>query len=167
MIERDSSEWWDRAHIFEENVKQKIEEFGWTGVGVFPTEEDDICPFTYTVGFTELDQPEVIIYGIPNDQAHMLLWRVYDLLEKGFIFEEGELYEDIFDKEYKATFRAVPGDGIPANVARVIYGDKVKLLQLVWPDDAGYYPWEGGWDCKFEQPVLADEPGHADLRGAA
>ncbi len=104
MIERGSDEWWDRYNNFENGVKEKIKKFGWTGIGIFPTEDDPGCPFNYSVGFTELGQPEVIIYGISNEQAHQILWRVYQLLQEGTTFTEGELYENILGNGFPDAF---------------------------------------------------------------
>jgi hypothetical protein len=144
-----------------EAVLTKIDEdiirHGWSTIGVFGTGEDPIVPFAYSVGFTELDQPEVIVYGLPAEMAHGIIGCVYDAIKAGEQLKDGAELGKILKEPYKVWVRAVPGDGSPANAARARY-ESVRLVQIVWPDRVGNYPWEDGYEAACTQPVLADRP---------
>lgn len=146
-------------------VKDKVDEVGWYVISVFPTEEDPITPFSYSVGFIEKGHPEVIIYGLPPTITHDLIGCIYDnITEKEKWYTDGDEGTEIVQDPYKVKFKQVPGDGRPAYIAKRLYGGSVPLLQMVWPDANHNFPWDEDWDDLDPQPVLADEPDHPDLQ---
>lgn len=133
-----------------ENARKMIAEHGWLGVGVMPTEKDKgTFPFTYTVGFTELNHPEVIVLGLPPAQAHHILHNVYSRIMDGEKFADGDKADEIITN-FSVSFKALPPDGAPLNMARQYYDmEELPALQLLWPDAEGYFPDDARCNPKF------------------
>jgi len=110
-------------------------------------------PYSYTLGLTDRELPEVVITGLPHKQAaDVLTWAASDLLGGGTL-APGK--------------RIRPGDGLLAEVVKVaepgahmevaadLYGEQLAAVQIVYTDRRGYWP----WDRRFRggrggQPVL-------------
>ena len=72
-------------------VREKIARFGWATQHV---ERDGIHPpWSYTVGLTELDEPELVVTGLPMERASALLHRVVGHTPYHAIPEPGEQVE--------------------------------------------------------------------------
>jgi hypothetical protein len=148
------------AELLEEQ-KANIERVGWAAVGVFPTTHDppETPHFTYSVGFHEtLDLPEVIVFGLGAETGHSLLADVYERGKAGETFEPGVRY-DGFLVDYPVEFREVAAPRRPLNMARAHYRpDDFPAMQLCWPDKAGRFPWEDGYDLPpHVQPLASGE----------
>lgn len=139
-----------------ERYRQLMDEFGWAVVGVAPTvAEPEGEIFTYTVGLSKWDCPELICFGLPLQQAADLLNGMGALVERGQALEA--------DMEVTAA-ASVPLRLVrmPStwrlSVARVLFDSPiltVRALQLVWPDADGNWPWSPDaprW-LKLTQPV--------------
>lgn len=136
-----------------------IEEGGWSHVMVV----GDVTrpPFVYTVGLTRLEgHPEVVVSGPDLDTACGVLHSAAEAVVEGERFAAG---------------REVDLDGVPLRVVAVrrpahlvvaqdIYATPghaglVPALQLVWPDDAGRWPWEVPWrEARTTQEVFGSSP---------
>lgn len=132
------------------DLKEQIEKHGWAGIGVFPDEgSENEYPFTYTVGFTGLDHPEVIVGGLPPSLAHSLLWTVYEKIVSGQTFEDGDESDEIIEN-FTVRFKSLPPDGCPANAARAYYErEELPVLQMVWPDAEGFFPDDARCNPKY------------------
>lgn len=137
----------ERRAAMYQKVERTIEEVGWYVVGVFPVAGGPPSPgFTYSVGFEKTwGHPEVVMFGMSPETAHGVLATIAERLAAGDKFEAGERYSELL-RDLDATFRAVPKPGKPLNLARHYYGRDIEALQLVWPDTAGKFPWEDGFD---------------------
>ncbi|WP_327023020.1 DUF4262 domain-containing protein [Micromonospora sp. NBC_01739] len=134
---------------FLRNQERIITTKGWAVTHVLPTDDDPdtTAPFAYTVGLTAHDHPELIIAGLPPLVAHTLLndlaQRIHDKAER---FTHGQRINDLI-----ADYDAIIIDGRPtedllpgAAIAR--YGrHQIRLQQIVWPDQQGQFPWDGGY----------------------
>lgn len=121
---------------------------GWSAMGVFGTEGQP--PFTYTIGLARnFDHPDLIIYGLPAEVAHHLFRTAIEMIKDGTRFIPGELYADIADKGFKLKAVEHPA-GNPLNWASWYYGHEAEAVQLVWPDKAGLYPGEDGFEEDYE-----------------
>ncbi|WP_328463542.1 DUF4262 domain-containing protein [Actinoplanes sp. NBC_00393] len=58
----------------------------------------------------------------------------------------------------RASVDGSPNDYLHPGVAFALYGrDKVRLQQLVWPDQHGRFPWESGYEYPpHTQPLIAN-----------
>ena len=128
--------------------------------------------FAYSIGLVRTyGHPEIIIVGLPMDVAHQIINDVGAAVRDGTRFKAGET-SDAFFNGYDVTFRAVPEYQYGAYLGwgRRFYGNsEFPVLQLVYPDPDGRWPWQEAVTPEFRelQPVLADEPEPLWARQAA
>jgi hypothetical protein len=137
-----------------------IDRVGWAVTYVLPTPQDPptTVGFAYTVGLTAHDHPELMIAGLTPAIAHALLndlaARMHDNAER---FTHGQRISDLL-----AGYDAIITDGtatadLHPGAAFARYGrDRVRLQQIVWPDQDGRFPWEDGYGYPpHVQPLIA------------
>jgi len=109
-----------------------------------------------TVGLTENGTPELVVLGLPEDVGGALLHEVVERHLAGFDDGDGVPLPDLLDGA-PPTLLPVHGPvaGLPACE---LYGARVRLRQLVWPDDEGRLPWHPGFAHPDLQPLLAEPP---------
>ena len=138
-----------------------VSEFGWHVVGV--QEENSSPLFAFTVGlFYQYLHPEILIMGLPHEVAHKLLASAKNIIHKGGSIQPWSALEEV------ASFplMALP---IHLNHYREHLGyatwfyeslpEPFPAIQLVWPDKAGVFPWQEGYDQRYFQlqRVLCEE----------
>ena len=116
---------------------------------IIMTETEKRVPMAYTVGLAEAGLPELVCFGLQPKDADVLN-PAADLLRKG------ELPLDTPFKGFTKqalVFKAVPPErGVGyVNWANARIGRPVKLIQMVWPDKAGQYPWSKKFDKRFRK----------------
>lgn len=115
--------------------------------------------FSYTIGlWHNFEQPEVLVFGLPDEVAHELLNAIADAADDGRKFLDQHRHEGLL-VGYAVRFVAVPAHAYARHLglARWAYeGDDFPCVQLVWPDKQGRWPWESGVRDGFResQPVL-------------
>ncbi|AIZ63143.1 hypothetical protein PK28_04570 [Hymenobacter sp. DG25B] len=141
----------------EDSIKRIIKEHGWY-VALF--EADTATPaFAYTIGlWKNFNHPEIIVFGLPTDTMHWMLNDAAELIQKeNPITVNADNYNIL--SEGPVQFRPVESSNIPDyfGYARWFYeyGD-FPAVQLVWPDNQARFPWNEGFDerYEFDQPVL-------------
>ena len=139
---------------------KKIRECGWFRTLVFSeTEEPD---FSYTTGFwvTAL-QPELIIFGLKKEIAHDVLWDMFRKAQAGLSLPIGKRTDEVFGNLPAYVFTVAKrhyADHL--GWSRWFYGGSdFTCLQIVWPDRAGLFPWQDGFDPAFKahQPDLTEK----------
>jgi hypothetical protein len=141
----------------DEKVKADVEEFGWH---VIKAEEDASGPgFAFTIGLTHnFGRPELIVFGLPPDVMHQILNLAGDNIractEK---FESGMKTTELLEG-YAWAFIEFPKSSYHDFLGYAIWfykGEEFDVLQCVWPDKAGRFPWEAGVldEFKKNQPV--------------
>ena len=135
----------------EQNFVAHIREHGWFRTRVFGDEEGP--GFSYTTGFSvHLNRPELMTFGMKNEIAHDLFWGLFRYAEQGNILPIGSRTGDAFSNLPAYAFH-VSKKYYPDFLgwSRWFYGgDDFACLQIVWPDRAGKFPWEVGFDPKFQ-----------------
>ncbi|XVV10915.1 DUF4262 domain-containing protein [Actinoplanes sp. CA-131856] len=139
--------------------REIIDRAGWSVVHVFPSPDDPsaCAPFTYTVGLTTHGHPELLLSGLRPDIAQSLLndlaRRVYDRSER---FAHGQHLTDVLVGYDAVIVDGPPNDDLHPGVAFALYGDgKVRVQQLVWPDEHGRFPWQDGYGYPpHAQPLI-------------
>lgn len=123
-----------------------VHQNGWAVQGVSGRQ-----PFAYTVGLTDCGLPELVITGMDEVAAATVLNAVAgqvlraDLVIGTRVHLCGLALEVIH----------VDRPELHLLTAMTLYGDDVRGLQLVWPDDRGRYPWEAGYRSRRAgQPLL-------------
>lgn len=136
----------------------EVKEYGWHVIGV---EEGEEGPgFSYTIGlFYTFDHPEIIVFGLDVRLMHQIVNGIGEQIKKGARFEHlneaGDVlegYNVIFQEVQREHYREYLG------FARWFYqGDDFPVLQCVWPDKAGRYPWHPAAHKNFvtKQRVLS------------
>ncbi len=119
--------------------------------------------YSYTVGLWEsFQQPEVVVFGMPEDVAQDLLDALADDASEGRVFQAGERHDGLL-VGYPVRFFAVP-PALKAShfdvIAWAYEGADVPVVQLVWPDKQGRWPWDADVRDGFAeaQPVPGREP---------
>jgi len=129
-----------------------IERVGWSVLGI---EGDEEGPgFAYSLGiFHTLNHPEILIMGLRMTTAQQLINDIGVAVRAGRRFEAGARSDD-FAEGFPLVFVAVAPQWYRKYVgyARWFYrGSTFPLLQCVWPDKQGLFPWEAEYDSRFFQ----------------
>ena len=134
----------------ERNFVDGIRTHGWMQTQAL--DEDDKPGFCFTTGFqASIGHPEIICFKIDREVANEIFWLLYRCARNGkpvprSVRTAGVLRRDdayVFPVA-KRHFAAYLG------WSRWFYrGDDFKCLQIVWPDEAGVFPWEDGFDSKY------------------
>lgn len=145
----------------EQRVIDDVQRCGWHIVAI----EDGPGPqFAYSIGlFHTLGQPEIIMFGLRSTTAGKIINTIGEEMRKGAKFEDWHESDQILDG-YSCIFRKVDPDLYSEYVGYAMWfyrPDKFPVLQCVWPDKAGRYPWQPGVTAEFfeRQPILAQRQG--------
>ena len=147
------------------DIDKRIGKHGWTAVYVGDYEQAPT--WVYTIGLTEtLNQPEVVLFDIPQADANSLLWTVAEALKEGSLtLVDGLPWPE--DADSKMIWRKVhpsqidsPDTWFAAALGRRRNQRKgaggLEVFQLVLPDREGRSPWDVGYDetVRVRQPAL-------------
>jgi hypothetical protein len=145
---------------FIRRMEQRIDQQGWAVLTHFPADDHAHASFAYTIGLTAQGGPEVIIAGLdPTLSEHLLNDLARRVVERAQRFTAGQRISDVLDG-YDAVLVEGPAAGVlrPA-AAYVRYGENVvRLLQVVWPDARGRFPWEPGCTLSLHAQPLIGQP---------
>lgn len=142
----------------EQKVFDDIKRHGWS---VFGVAADENSPgFAYSIGlWHHYNHPEIILFGLPFPVMGKIINSIGDRVKAGTQFETGKPYSDIF-QGYPCIFETVAQVQLEKFLcwASWFYGyqGQFTALQCFWPDQAGKFPWDEGFDSKFFpfQPLL-------------
>jgi hypothetical protein len=145
----------------EQKVLDDIREFG---QHVLAVAEDDEGPgFIYSIGlFENYAHPEIIIIGLRQELAHLLINNIAFDIKEGKTFTPGEFHEGVLD-DFLCYFAAVHPEHYRDFVgwARWYYGgDDFPLVQCIYPTTNGVFPWEKDFpeNSKWSCQMLASPP---------
>lgn len=117
--------------------------------------------YSYTVGLTALDHPELLMAGLDCDSRHYLLNELAVQVRAGRRYRPGDTGS--VDMSYDVTLVGpVDADGdfmYPISAVRGIFPDAGPALQAVFPDGRHRLPWQEGYDMDVDQPLLGPVPG--------
>jgi hypothetical protein len=100
-----------------------------------------------------MHHPEVVVYGLPTDNAQGFLNDIGQLVKDGQQFTPGLITTDFTENALPMAFMAVQ-DTIELTAVERVYGH-VDALQLVWPNASGIFPWQPGYGLRPSvQPLL-------------
>ncbi|MFI5714054.1 DUF4262 domain-containing protein [Kribbella sp. NPDC051620] len=135
-----------------------IDRHGWAVRHVGAGDQPGEAAFSYTVGLTALDHPEVVVVGMPFEHSQGFLNLIGSLVREGRTFLPGTTTHDLTDGSYVAFITVTDIDELTA--VDQIYGS-VEALQMIWPDSRGKMPWDDGYkNGPLAQPFLGPLPGH-------
>ena len=124
-------------------------------------ESDGYNPsFGYSIGlYKGLGHPELIIIGLDYASTVSIINIAKEEIEKGIKFMEGVNYH-AFLNDYPVQFIEVKPEYYPDYLGYAQWYNNRSInfptLQVVWPDNAGIFPWDLGFNehFKFKQPLL-------------
>lgn len=150
----------DAVSALLEQSRAMIRDHGFMVTGVFPTAERPGTEFAYTAGLTAVGAPELLIVGLPVQPSYELLAALARRVLDGTRWLNGHVLADLLADDYHAV--VVDGTapaGMPLSVANQLYGHgRVRVQQVVWPDDNGFHPWDALWSCDAPQPTIGRPP---------
>ena len=127
-----------------------VKKFGWHVIMV--PADDEGPSFGYTVGvFKSFGHAELVMVGLKVEALHAFLNLIVGEVKAGKRFEVGPRYPEIIEG-YECCFRSVHLSQFDEYFGQAIrfYGDKnFPVLQCVYPDKAGRFPWEDGCSPGF------------------
>lgn len=130
------------------------------GVQLFHDEDDDAhSSRSFTLGLWHMRQrPEIVALGLPEELASQVLELVVDDVEDGVVYEADQKHDGIVHG-YPVWFGKVTREQVEALLPEIAhaYGTSdVPVLQLVYPDKQGRWPWDADVREGFRdsQPVL-------------
>ncbi|OJF14362.1 DUF4262 domain-containing protein [Couchioplanes caeruleus] len=110
----------------------------------------------YTIGLTDHDHPELILFGLPPDISRPVLHTVAgDVIARRRTCVAGQRADDVLEG-HQVQFVAVTEPDRHLPVAAQFYagtGAALQALQLVWPDRYHRWPWQPGTHVD-DMPVL-------------
>jgi len=135
-----------------DKIDSAIEEQGWAYV--MTSQSPGSVPFLYTIGLTEMDLPELVIFGLDQPTARAIAERAMEKLKQlkrsGHPIQDGLIGDQVIAGS-PVVFREIPWGKAASyvRVAKARYQRKLEVMQIVLPDANGRFPWEPGCDEQF------------------
>jgi len=152
---------------YERDVVAKVRKYGWFQLRVVGDEKSPLS-FSYTTGFWRtLGAPEILLFSLPEQTAHNVLWDVFRYLKSGQRPQAGVPVSGIFGNA-NAVFLPVARRNYQTymRTTRWFYGhEDFPCFQLFWPDRQGRFPWEAEFEVEFrkDQPDLTARGWSAEI----
>jgi hypothetical protein len=140
-----------------------IEDQGWVAVPVDAQEgPPPVAGYTYTVGFTTaFGRPEVAIFGLQAVAARGLLGLIADQHAGGVELPVDAVFVGLLENDLPCALLPVDLEahgGLFPDASALLdrAGEPWQLLQFVWPDRNGRFPWDQDYDPRLRvaQPVV-------------
>jgi hypothetical protein len=134
-----------------------VEQHQWVVLKITP---DRAPEYAYSVGLTKsFAHPELVVVGLDDETMQELINDIGNAIESGRAFRDGDVSAD-FLQGYDVAFRSVPAHLHAAQFAWAerYYGDApFSVLQIVYPDRKGRWPWDADVDPELRkgQPLLS------------
>lgn len=140
----------DQLDQAERSFVDNVRQHGWLRTAALAEEAKP--GFSYTTGFAvSAGRPELMIFSTADEVAHEMFWVLFRRARAGEALPIG--------RRTSAFFSNLPAYAFPIakrhfadylGWSRWFYrGDEFSCLQIVWPDRAGVFPWEAGFDEEF------------------
>lgn len=140
-----------------ESLEQMIEKFGHAVVATRIDIPEGELSLSFTVGLSRQGLPELMAFALPDHVAQVMLNASADRLREGRLPTDVGLSEiaDPLDVVFKkAAIERVREVSLALEALAGVDGPEV--LQMVWPDKAGCFPWDAGFDetLRAYQPLM-------------
>ena len=136
---------------------EDIERYGCSVMHV--SAEGDLPPFSYSVGITKSSgAPEVVVIGLKQPMAHFVVNEYNSRVRAGEVFRAGQKYSG-FIGGFDMLAIPVEREHYPEYFGFDLWlykGPSFEVLQLVYPNTSGIWPWQEEADEWFRswQPLL-------------
>ncbi|WTW93452.1 DUF4262 domain-containing protein [Streptomycetaceae bacterium NBC_01309] len=146
-----------RDAAWADKLAATVREHGWTVVAV-PADEHGPA-FAYTVGLPHTAHvPELAMLGLPIQVMHTLLNNIASRIRDGAPAADGTRVDGLLAAGLALVLKDADPGWHPTFFGQTAWFHRaaVPVRQVVWPDPAGVFPWEDGFDqaCRTAQPTL-------------
>jgi hypothetical protein len=156
---QDHFQWPHAEDEGDETIIRNVRKHGCHIVGILPDERGP--GYDFSVGlFLNYGHAELVIFGLEGRDAANVINDVRDRAAAGQKYVAGDVCDDLLI-DTRVCFVEVPLQAYPPyfGTALWFYGTASRpfpILQIVWPDRHGHFPWETGYDASLKkyQPVL-------------
>lgn len=154
----------ERAEELRQRTKERIMEHGHEVRYIYGGDGPTDVPFFYSVGRSVFERPEILITGgLEVRQGQMILNRIANLDRQGEIdlVEFANHGQPVRVDPFLCDFKFIWCDPAAAEMtgAQVMANDEyVASVQLIWPDAAGRWPDEEGYEYGPDAQPLYPAP---------
>lgn len=140
----------------DDELRADIDQHQWVVLKVAPEKGAE---YGYSVGLTRsFGHPELVVVGLDDETMQDLINEVGEAIAGGATFRDGDTSGE-FLEGYDVTFKALPAALRASHFAwadRFYGGDDLAMLQVVYPDRKGRWPWDPASAADFRkgQPLL-------------
>lgn len=129
-------------------VLTEIHRDGWQTTGVLGREQGKDPDFAYSIGFFHcMGHPEVILFGLPLDTCMKAINVIGFDVKDGIRYQIDHVYEGILRAPHRCCFKEVALRYYRDYVGYALWFyevDPFPLMQCVWSDEEGRFPWDSG-----------------------
>jgi len=145
----------------EKKIADDVNRYGLHIVQIPPTPKDD--GFSFSVGlYKNYGHAEIIIFGQKTEWQAAVLNVLADEIKEGNTFQDDQKYPDIIPNHLCAIHAVADPQSYIDYVGMALWyyreihpiDHAFPLLQAIWPDLAGRFPWDAGYDPGYRQPLL-------------
>ena len=151
-----------RRALMQVKIQNDIKKHGCFCMCVFGDEHRP--PWTYSIGIsiTVPGAAEIMVYGLDPENAAGIINIILEQMKEGRAFEAGKEYDGIL-QDLSVYFGRVEKQHYDDHFGQAINyhrGFDFAVWQLVWPDTAGRFPWQDGFEERLReaQPLLFEAP---------
>jgi Domain of unknown function (DUF4262) len=151
----------DRDMAMGDKIAWMIETDGWAMVPVAPRADTQppVPGYSYTVGLTVFEFPEVVVFGLTPVAARGIVGDLAAIVRDGGAVPIGEEFTGLFDSGLRSCLLELDLGAVAGifPAADAWHGtSRYRVVQLLWPDRNGFLPTEPGFDQRLvvTQPVL-------------
>ncbi len=135
-----------------DSLLSNVDEHGWQFTFVFDNKTDN-PDFGYSIGFPKtLNAPEFILFGLPRNLMHNMLWGIFRQIQNGETVHDGKRWKNLIEGFDCISRKADHSDLFTEYVLSSDWlwkengnAGHPEVYQLVWPgSQQGLFPWEEG-----------------------
>lgn len=139
-------------HALEQKIIANVRDHG-CHINLVSDPDGNTPTFAYSVGFPEtLGQPEVILFGLPDDVMRFAINETMRKCREGFRLDDGAEIDGLLDGHVCVACTVAPEYLTQDYFASAMWfrqlttGEKMDAaFQIVWPGvDDGLFPWDDG-----------------------
>jgi hypothetical protein len=137
----------------EQAIHAHVAQFGWHVQFVSPTSDENRPAWAYTIGlYRSYRHPELAIAGVDMNEVHKTLSVLVRQIQAGTPIRPAQVYTELFADGIFVRFFDIDPRWYAACFGRAIDfygGTDFPMLQGVWSDTAGRFPWDAGHDSRL------------------
>jgi hypothetical protein len=141
-------------NFIQETISSHVNQYGLAIQCVYPTAEEDVPFFMYTIGMTNIGAAEVIVFGLIPDIMMDVINELYVDIKEGRVDKKTEIFNDMLSVpvlSHVVDKKSASEYGVQAFEYYKQRGMTPTFRQLIWPDANGVYPHQEGCSERIRQ----------------